>query len=334
VSLVEVAVDGSLGTANPREVYGQALVELARRHPEVVALTADLMLSHQLKGFKEAHPERFFNVGIAEANLMGVSAGLALDGKIPFATTFAAFASMRAHEQVRSDIAYPNLPVKMLGTMGGLSGGVAGPTHAGMEDIGTMRMMPGMTVIAPSDPLHLTQFVEQAHARPGPVYIRLGRGNDPIVYGPGHEVEIGRAISVQEGSDATIVSTGVMLRHALLAARSLAEVGISAGVLDVHTIKPLDIDAVQRAAKSTGVIVTVEDHLVTNGLGSAVAECVTDAGIACRMARLGIPDLFSMIGPPGDLYRHHGYDAAGIHRAVLGLLQPSRSQETEGSATQ
>jgi transketolase len=333
VSLVEVTLDGSLGTANPREIYGQALVDVARRHHDVVALTADLMLSHQLKGFKEAHPDRFFNVGIAEANLMGVSAGLALDGKIPFATTFAAFASMRAHEQVRSDIAYPNLPVKIVGTMGGLSGGVAGPTHAGMEDIGTMRMMPGMTVIAPSDPLHLTQFVEQAYARRGPVYIRLGRGNDPIVYGPGHQVEIGRAITVQEGSDATIVSSGVMLRHALLAARTLAAAGVSAGVIDAHTVKPLDVEAVLRAAQATGVVVTVEDHLVTNGLGSAVAECVTDAGVACRMTRLGIPDVFSIIGPPAELYRHHGYDADGIHRAVLALLE-GRLPQADGSATQ
>ena len=333
MSLVEVSVDGSLGTANPREIYGQALVELARHHPEVVALTADLMLSHQLKGFKEAHPDRFFNVGIAEANLMGVSAGLALDGKIPFATTFAAFASMRAHEQVRSDIAYPNLPVKIVGTMGGLSGGVAGPTHAGMEDIGTMRMLPGITVIAPSDPLHLTQFVEQAHARPGPVYIRLGRGNDPIVYGPGHPVEIGTAIVVQEGSDATIVSTGVMLRHALLAARNLADRGLDVGVIDMHTIKPLDADAVRRAAETSGVVVTVEDHLVTNGLGSAVAECVTDAGIPCRMARLGIPDVFSIIGPPAELYQHHGYDAAGIERAVLRLVE-GREGQADGAATQ
>jgi transketolase len=333
MSLVEVTVDGSLGTANPREIYGQALVELARQHPEVVALTADLMLSHQLKGFKEAHPERFFNVGIAEANLMGVSAGLALDGKIPFATTFAAFAAMRAHEQVRSDIAYPNLPVKIVGTMGGLSGGVAGPTHAGMEDIGTMRMLPGMTVIAPSDPLHMTQFVEQAHARPGPVYIRLGRGNDPIVYGPGHPVEIGTAIVVHEGSDATIVSTGVMLRHALLAAQSLSNAGLDVGVIDMHTIKPLDVDAVRRAAEATGVIVTVEDHLVTNGLGSAVAECVTDAGIPCRMARLGIPDVFSIIGPPAELYHHHGYDAAGIERAVLRLVEGG-TRQADGAATQ
>jgi transketolase len=319
MTVIDLTVDGS-GAANAREVYGQALVALAHEHPDVVALTADLMLSHQLKGFKETHPERFFNVGIAEANLMGVAAGLALDGKRPFATTFAAFASMRAHEQVRSDIAYPGLPVTIVGTMGGLSGGTAGPTHAGMEDIGTMRMMPGMTVIAPSDPIHLTQFVEQAYAMAGPVYIRLGRGNDPIVYPTGHQVEIGTAVTLQEGSDATIISTGVMLRSALLAARSLADDGIGAGVIDMHTIRPLDREAVVRAAKATNVIVTVEDHLVTNGLGSAVAECLAESGTACRLARLGIPDVFSIIGPPAELYHHHGYDHIGIHRTVMSLL--------------
>ena len=320
MTVVDVTIDGSAGAANAREVYGAALVELARQHPEVVALTADLMLSHQLKGFKEAHPGRFINVGIAEANLMGVAAGLALDGKIPFATTFAAFASMRAHEQVRSDIAYPGLPVKIVGTMGGLSGGVAGPTHAGMEDLGTMRMMPGMTVIAPSDPLHLTQFVEQAYARRGPVYIRLGRGNDPIVYPKDQLVEIGKAITVQDGSDATIMSTGVMLREALLAASRLAGSGISARVIDMHTIRPLDVDVIHEAARETGVIVTVEDHMVTNGLGSAVAECVAESGETCRVARLGIPDVFSIIGPPPELYHHHGYDSTGIEKAVRTLL--------------
>lgn len=318
-----VTTDGSAGAANAREVYGAALVELARLHPEVVALTADLMLSHQLKPFKDTHPDRFFNVGIAEANLMGVSAGLALDGKIPFATTFAAFASMRAHEQVRSDIAYPSLPVKIVGTMGGLSGGVAGPTHAGMEDLGTMRMMPGMTVVAPSDPLHLTQFVEHAYRIPGPVYIRLGRGNDPIIYGPGQVVEIGKAITVSDGSDLAIISTGVMLREALLAAQRLASAGIAARVIDMHTVKPLDTVAVRRAAEETGAIVTVEDHLIVNGLGSAVAECIAEGGTGCRLARLGIPDLFSVIGPPAELYHHHGYDAAGIENTALALVRSS-----------
>jgi transketolase len=323
MSLLEVTLDGSAGAFNAREVYGEALVELARRHREVVALTADLMLSHKLKGFQETHPERFFNVGVAEANLMGVAAGLALDGKIPFATTFAAFASMRAHEQVRTDIAYPGLPVKIVGTMGGLSGGTAGPTHSGMEDLGAMRMMPGMTVIAPSDPLHLTQFVEQAYEIPGPVYIRLGRGNDPVIYGEGHTVEVGTAVAVQDGSNATIISTGVMLRNSLLAARRLAGDGIATRVLDMHTVKPLDADAVLSAAEETGVIVTVEDHLTVNGLGSAVAECVTEAGIACRLARLGIPDVFSIIGPPAELYDHHGYGETGIHDTVVSLLSRS-----------
>ncbi len=317
---LDVTIDGSAGARNAREVYGAALTDLAHEHPEVVALTADLMLSHQLKGFHDAHPDRFFNVGIAEQNLMSVSAGLAIDGKIPFATTFAAFASMRAHEQVRTDIAYPCLPVKILGTMGGLSGGTAGPTHSGLEDIATMRMMPGMTVIAPSDPLHLAQVVEQAHAIEGPVYIRLGRGNDPIIYGEGHRIEIGRAVAVRDGTDVTIISTGVMLRDALLAAERLAGEGVGARVLDMHTIKPLDADAVRAAAEQTGVIVTVEDHLVANGLGSAVAECIADAGFACRLARLGIPDVFSIIGPPAELYRHHGYDDQGIHGTVIRLL--------------
>lgn len=315
-----VTIDGSLGARNAREVYGNALVELGRRHPEVVALTADLMLSHKLKGFHDAHPERFFNVGIAEQNLMSVAAGLALDGKIPWATTFAAFASMRAHEQVRTDIAYPGLPVKIVGTMGGLSGGTAGPTHSGLEDLGVMRMMPGMTVIAPSDPLHLAQVVEQAYAIDGPVYIRLGRGEDPVVYGEGHRIRIGEAVLARAGGDATIVSTGVMLREALRAAARLAEDGIQARVLDMHTVRPFDTDAIHAAIEETGSIVTVEDHLVTNGLGSAVAEVVAESGAPCPMVRLGIPDVFSVIGSPADLYRHHGYDATGVEAAVRRLL--------------
>jgi transketolase len=317
---LEITVDGSAGRRNAREIYGEALVALAAEHAEVVALTADLMLSHKLKGFHDAHPDRFFNVGIAEQDLMGVSAGLAADGKIPFATTFAAFASMRAHEQVRTDIAYPNLPVKILGTMGGLSGGTAGPTHSGLEDIGVMRLMPGMTVIAPSDPMHLSQVVEQAYEIPGPVYIRLGRGEDPIVYPEGHRIRIGTAVVAAPGDDATIISTGVMLRHAVAASARLAAEGIGARVLDMHTVKPLDTEAVRGAIEETGRIVTVEDHLVPGGLGSAVAECIADSGAPCPLVRLGIPDLFSIIGPPAELYREHGYDETGIERAVRALL--------------
>src|SRR5215217_3514293 len=171
-----------------REIYGKKIAELADVHPEVVALSADVAGTNKFGDFKKAHPDRFFNVGIAEQNLMSVAAGLALDGKIPFASTFATFASMRAHEQVRTDIAYPNLPVKIIATVGGLSGGQMGPTHQGMEDIGVMRMMPNMTVIAPGDPLQLGQIIEQAYALPGPVYIRLGRGDDAVVYPDGQDI--------------------------------------------------------------------------------------------------------------------------------------------------
>lgn len=312
--------DGSLGKRNAREVFGAALVALASDHPEVVALTADLMLSHKLEEFRDTHPERFFNVGIAEQNLMSVAAGLALDGKRPWATTFAAFASMRAHEQVRTDIAYPGLPVAIVGTMGGLSGGTAGPTHSGLEDIGVMRMIPGMTVVAPSDPLHLTQVVTQAHDLGGPVYIRLGRGEDPLVYGAGHTIRLGEAVLARPGDDVTIISTGVVLRHALRAAERLADAGVDARVLDMHTIRPLDVDAVLAAIEQTRAIVTVEDHLITNGLGSAVAEVIADHGAPCRLRRLGIPDLFSIIGPPAELYRHHGYDTEGIVATTTAIL--------------
>ncbi|MFT3851842.1 MAG: transketolase C-terminal domain-containing protein [Ilumatobacteraceae bacterium] len=318
---VNMSVLEMVERASAREVYGRAIADLATAHPDVVALTADLMGTNKFGDFKKIHPERFFNVGIAEQNLMGVAAGLALDGKVPFVSTFATFASMRAHEQVRTDIAYPNLPVKIIATVGGLSGGVMGPTHQGMEDVGVMRMMPNMTVIAPGDPLQLAQFVEQAYAMPGPVYIRLGRGNDPVVYDADTRLEIGRAILAAPGDDATIIVCGTVTNEAIWAAQRLAELGIGARVLDMHTIKPLDVDAVLTAASETGRIVTVEDHTVIGGLGSAVAEVVAGSGIACTVRRLGVPDVFGLVGPPDELYHHYGFDTDGIVAAVTDLVR-------------
>jgi transketolase len=306
--------------ASAREIYGRRIAELATDHPEVVALTADLMGTNKFGDFKKVHPERFFNVGIAEQNLMSVAAGLALDGKVPFASTFATFASMRAHEQVRTDIAYPNLPVKIIATVGGLSGGVMGPTHQGMEDMGTMRMMPNMTVIAPGDPLQLSQFIEQAYEIPGPVYIRLGRGDDAVIYPEDQRITVGKAITAREGSDVTIIATGTIMNDAIRASEVLAEEGISARVLDMHTVKPLDAEAVIQAAEETGRIVTVEDHTIVGGLGSAVAEVVTEAGVPVRLKRLGVPDVFALVGPPAELYTHYGFDTAGIARAARALL--------------
>lgn len=317
---VKMNVLEAVEKASAREVYGRRIAELATEYPEVVALTADLMGTNKFGDFKKVHPERFFNVGIAEQDLMGVAAGLALDGKVPFASTFATFASMRAHEQVRTDIAYPNLPVKIIATVGGLSGGVMGPTHQGMEDIGTMRMMPNMTVIAPGDPLQLTQFIEQAYEIPGPVYIRLGRGDDPVIYDEDQKITVGKAITAREGTDVTIIACGTIMNEAIWAADKLAAEGISARVLDMHTIRPLDVDAVLAAAEETGRIVTVEDHTVINGLGSAVAEVIADAGIGAKLKRLGVPDVFALVGPPAELYAHYGFDTDGIAAAVRKLL--------------
>lgn len=307
--------------ANAREVYGRKLAELGTEHPEVVAITADLTGSNKFGDFKKVHPERFFNVGIAEQNLMGVAAGMALDGKVPFVSTFATFASMRAHEQVRTDIAYVNLPVKIIATVGGLSGGTMGPTHQGMEDIGTMRMMPNMTVIAPGDPLQLTQFIEQAYELPGPVYIRLGRGSDPVIYDESQRLTIGKAITAVEGSDITIAACGTIMNEAIQAAKALASDGINARVLDFHTIRPIDREAVIAAAQETGTIITAEDHTIIGGLGSAIAEIVAEEGIPCRVTRLGVPDVFALVGPPEELYHHYGFDADGIAATARNALR-------------
>jgi transketolase len=304
---------------SPREVYGKKLAELAAERADIVVLTADLLMSNKFAEFQEVYPERSFNVGIAEANMMGIAAGLALDGWTPFVSTFAAFASMRACEQVRTDIAYPNLPVKIIATMGGLSGGTAGPTHSGIEDLSIMRGMPNMTVIAPGDPLQLSQFVEAALAVAGPVYIRLGRGDDPVIYHD-QEIVIGKAIEILEGSDVSIVACGTVLRDVLEAQRVLEGEGISAGVLDVHTVKPIDAGAIVTAARRSGRVLTVEDHLVTGGLGSAVAEVLVESGTVCRFKRLGVPDVFPIIGEPKDLFHHYGYDAIGICAAARQLL--------------
>jgi transketolase len=311
----------AMDKANAREIYGRRIAELATRHPDVVALTADLMGTNKFGDFKKVHPDRFFNVGVAEQNLMSVAAGLALDGKVPFASSFATFASMRAHEQVRSDIAYPNLPVKIIATVGGLTGGIMGPTHQGMEDMGVMRMMPNMTVIAPGDPLQLAQFIDQAYEIPGPVYIRLGRGDDPVIYPEGQELTVGKAITTRDGSDVTVIACGTMMNDAIWAAEALGTEGISARVLDMHTVKPLDVEAVIRAAEETRHLVTVEDHTVIGGLGSAVAEAIAEAGVPAKLKRLGVPDVFALVGPPAELYHHYGFDSAGIVRSVHHLLR-------------
>ena len=303
-----------------REVYGKKLAEVGKVNPRIVVLTADLMRTNKTGDFQKACPERFFNTGIAEQNMMGIAAGLALEGKMPFVSTMATFATMRACEQVRTDICYNNLPVRIVATHGGLTTG-AGATHYGQEDMAITRSLPNMTVIAPGDPNQIGKVIEASLDWEGPIYIRIGRGGEPVVYRDEYKYEIGKAITFKEGSDVTIIATGAILYYAIAASEKLSKDGIDARVIDMHTVKPLDRAVVIKAAKETGGIVTGEDHNITGGLGTAVAEVLAEEGLSCRFKRLGIPDVFGAIGQPEELYHKYGYDADGICAGVKSILR-------------
>jgi transketolase len=302
-----------------REVYGRKMAEIGKTDDRIVVLTADLMRSNRTGDFMKQHPERFFNTGIAEQNMMGIAAGLALEGKIPFVSTMATFATMRACEQVRTDICYANLPVRIVATHGGLTTG-AGPTHYGQEDMAIMRSLPNMTVIAPGDPNQIGKVIEASIDWEGPMYIRIGRGGEPVIYKEDYKYEIGKSITIKDGKDVTLIATGAIVFYAVAAAEKLSKDGIQARVIDMHTIEPIDKEAIIKAAKETGVIVTGEDHNITGGLGTAVAEVLAEEGISCKFKRVGIPDVFGVFGTPEELYHKYGYDADGIYSAVKGML--------------
>lgn len=306
------------------EVYGRVLVEMGKTHKEIVVLTADLAKSTKSGVFFKEYPDRSFNFGIAEQNMMTAAAGLALTGKRPYVSTFACFASMRACEQVRTDICYPRLNVKIMGTHSGLSMGNGGTTHHATEDLAIMRSFAGMTVVVPADGIETAKLVEATIGHDGPLYMRVGRGFEPPAYtSPDYDFEIGKAITMREGKDVTVVCCGVTVLAALEAAQELKdENNIEVRVVNMHTIKPLDQAAIVAAAKETGGIVTAEEHNIIGGLGSAVAETLLDAGLCPKFKRLGIPDVFSVIGYPEDLYRHYGIDIDGVKngiKTVLGL---------------
>lgn len=302
-----------------REVYGRKMAEIGKTDDRIVVLTADLMRSNRTGDFMKQHPERFFNTGIAEQNMMGIAAGLALEGKIPFVSTMATFATMRACEQVRTDICYANLPVRIVATHGGLTTG-AGPTHYGQEDMAIMRSLPNMTVIAPGDPNQIGKVIEASIDWEGPMYIRIGRGGEPVIYKEDYKYEIGKSITIKDGKDVTLIATGAILYYAIAAAEKLSKDGIQARVIDMHTIKPIDREAIIKAAKETGIIVTGEDHNITGGLGTAVAEILAEEGISCKFKRVGIPNVFGVFGTPEELYNKYGYDADGIYSVVKGLI--------------
>lgn len=299
-----------------REAYGDALVSLGETNSRVVVLEADLGKSTQTVRFRNHFPDRYFEMGIAEANMMGYAAGLAATGKIPFASTFCVFASMRAIEPIRNSIAYPRLNVKIVATNAGIEIGADGATHQSIEDIAITRAIPNLTVVAPSDPIVTTKTIEAAAAWDGPMYIRIGRQVTPCLYSEDIDFEVGRAIVVRPGNDVTIVAIGNMVCRAVAAADRLAAQGISARVLDMHTIKPIDVKALSEAAEQTGCVVTAEDHTVLGGLGGAVAE-VLGSHRAVPVLRVGVNDCFAESGEAEELLEKYGLTTARIAAAAI-----------------
>jgi transketolase len=295
-----------------RESYGEALRDLAGEYKDLIVLDADLAAATKTGVFKKACPERFFDCGIAEANMMGVAAGLAACGKIPFASTFAMFAAGRAYEIVRNSIGYPHLNVKIGATHAGISVGEDGATHQCNEDIALMRTIPGMTIINPSDDVEAKAAVKAALDFEGPVYMRFGRLAVPVINdAETYKFELGKGVVLKDGSDVTIVATGLLVNEAVEAAMVLEAEGISARVVNIHTIKPLDKELICKCAKETGVIVTAEEHSVIGGLGSAVAEAVTEC-CPVPVVKIGVNDEYGHSGPAVDLLKEFGLCADNI----------------------
>lgn len=301
-----------------REAYGAALAEFGGDE-RVIVLDADLSKSTKTSVFKDAYPERHFNMGIAEGNMMTVAAGLASTGKTVFASSFAVFAAVRAAEQIRNSIAYPKLNVKIGASHAGITVGEDGASHQSIEDIALMRAIPNMTVINPADASSMRAAVKAAIEMNGPVYLRLGRLGVPVIYPTDMEFKIGKAIEIQDGEDVSIIATGMMVGIAMEAVELLKAEGISVKLIDMHTIKPLDAEKVIECAKKTGAIVTVEEHSVIGGLGGAVAEAVCD-GCPVPVKRVGVNDSFGKSGKPADLLKKYGLTAENIVEAVKEVI--------------
>ena len=299
-----------------RESYGNALAELGAEFDNLVVLDADLAAATKTGIFKKAFPERHIDCGIAECNMMGIAAGLATTGKVPFASSFAMFAAGRAFEQVRNSIGYPHLNVKIGATHAGISVGEDGATHQCNEDIALMRTIPGMVVINPADDVEAKAAVRAAIEHEGPVYLRFGRLAVPVINDtPDYKFELGKGVVLREGKDVTIIATGLPVSECLAAADKLAADGIDAKVINIHTIKPLDEDLVVKAAKETGKVVTVEEHSVIGGLGSAVCDVLSEK-CPTQVMKIGINDTFGESGPAVELIKKYGLDADSIYEKV------------------
>lgn len=309
--------------ANPRNAYGETLVKLGEKYPNLVVLDADLSKSTKTIMFAKKYPERFFEMGIAEANMISTAAGLASCGKIPFASTFAVFATGRVYDQIRIDLAYSQANVKIFATHGGISVGKDGASHQMIEDIALMRVLPNMTVLAPSDATQTGKIVELMATNKGPMYARIGRANAPLIYDKEYieSVELGKGMMVEDGSDVTIIACGTMVDPAIDARKTLLKQGINVQVIDMHTIKPLDEKLVIKCAKETGAIITAEEHSIIGGLGGAIAETLAENSLPVRFRRMGIKDRFCESGEPKDLLEKYGLNEKHIVKNVKDLLK-------------
>ncbi len=298
-----------------RQSYGEALASLGEKRKDIVVLDADLSSATKTNLFAEKFPERFFDIGIAEQDMLGTAAGFATCGKIPFASTFAVFAAGRAYDQIRNSICYPNLNVKICATHYGVNIGEDGATHQMLEDIGMMRALPNMTVLCPSDDTQTKRMIEEICNRKGPAYVRLARMETPVIYDTNQTFQIGKAVQIGEGADATIIATGVTVAEAIKAKEQLAKEGILVRVLDMYSLKPVDKEAIIRCAKETKRIITVEDHQIAGGLGSIVCEVLAEE-YPCKVERMGINDCFGKSGKPEELMHAFGIDAEAIYQKI------------------
>ncbi|MCJ7708953.1 MAG: transketolase family protein [Anaerolineales bacterium] len=306
--------------AMTREAWSLTLIELAEEHPEIVVLSADLLMATLANRFGDRYPERTFNVGVAEQDLVGIAAGLALTGKTPVIASFSVFLLMRACEQVRTDICYPNLNVKLIGTASGFSFGLGGATHATTEDLALARALPNLTVLVPADYAETAQAMRAAIAHQGPVFLRVGRSAEPVIYNE-CPFEIGRANQLRAGDDLTLIACGAAVFESLRAAEMLEAQGVHARVLDMHSLKPIDTQAILAAARETKAILTVEEHTIIGGLGGAVAETLAGEGAGVRLTRIGVPDIFATEGNADYLRRLYGINGEGIARQALAMLE-------------
>lgn len=304
-----------------RSAFGEALVELSEQYTDIVTIDADLAGSLKTNAFAKAHPKRAFNIGIAEQNLIGTAAGMAIAGKIPFACSFAVFSSGRPWEQIRNSVAYPNLNVKVVGSHAGILTGEDGATHQALEDIALMRVLPNMKVFCPADANETKSVMRAIVKDKGPCYLRLGRDGVPIIYDNNYEFKIGKGDIIRPGKDATVIATGSLVGYAFQAIRRLKdEQNLDIELINMASIKPIDEEMIIASAKKTGLVITAEDHQIAGGLGGAVAEVLSEKH-PTRLHRIGMNDQFGESGTPGDLYTKYGFGADGLYDQIKKIVQ-------------